>query len=119
MKKCFAVLSAFVLIILMACSKEVIAPEEIAKCYKTNPIEELPWLNDVVKSFQKPKSGPLIVSSAVFRNEVYIVVNNLTVSCPMCYIYNCQGETIGKLGIHYNTFTSEAKLIKVFLDKNY
>ncbi len=47
MKKYFAVLSAFVLIILMACSKEVIAPEEIAKCYKTNPIEELPWLNDV------------------------------------------------------------------------
>ena len=110
-------LSASVLLFLLltTCSKK----EVVAKCYNENPIEELGWLKTAVQGFQKPKSGPLTVSAMVFRNEMYFVLTNPYVSSPMSYIFNCQGKTIGQLGIHYNTFIGEAKLFKVFLNQNY
>ena len=115
-------LSVFLLSILMGCSKEDIntsEQEKIAKCYKENPVEELTWLNDVVKPFQEPKSGTLKVSSYRFRESIYLVASNGFVSCPSCYIFDCQGQTINQLNINYNTFISEAILIKVFLNQTY
>ncbi|WP_337042869.1 hypothetical protein [Emticicia sp. 17c] len=117
MKKVFF-LSVLICSFLTAChndAKDIVA----AQCYQDNPIEELPWLNAVVTSFQKPKSGPLTVSSYSFKNTAYLVVANPSVSCPACYIYNCEGKTIGQLGISYETFMSEGKTIKTFLNATY
>ena len=89
------------------------------KCYKEDPLNELTWLDPILAEFKKPKSGPLTVSAFQFRNEVFIVVQNPTVSSPMSYIYNCAGKTIFQLKIGYNEFYNEAKFIKVFLDQKY
>jgi hypothetical protein len=115
MKKLFS-LSVLIVILLTACARvEEVAPE----CYSNNPISELSWLKTVVSEFQKPKSGPLLVSSYSFRSMTYLVVANPGVSCPACYIYNCEGKTIAQLGIKYDEFVNEGTLIETFLNETY
>lgn len=104
------------ILMLASCHTSVESNEVSAKCYKQNPIEELPWLKAAIQEFQKPKSGgPLRVSTRVFRNELFFVLANPAVSSPMSYIFNCQGETIDKLGIDYKLFYKESKQIQVIL----
>ncbi|MDI9879104.1 hypothetical protein [Flectobacillus longus] len=88
-------------------------------CFKKDPIAELPWLKTVVTQFQQPKSGPLKVVLYVYKSEYYIAVNNPLVSSPGSYIFNCKGESIGKLNISYNQFTADALTEKVLLEGTY
>jgi hypothetical protein len=66
-------------------------------CYTTNPIEELPWLKQVVTELED--SGELAVYfyvvEATYQGQTVFIVENC---CPQCGttipLYNCQGEII-------------------------
>ncbi|MGX7686438.1 hypothetical protein ACWA1C_04675 [Flectobacillus roseus] len=88
-------------------------------CFKKDAIAELPWLKSVVTDFQKPNSGPLEVVLYTYKNQYFIGVVNPLVSSPASYIYNCSGESIGKLNIGYNQFVAEARTIDVLLKGTY
>lgn len=106
----------FILILCISCQRD----EEISsRCYSDNPVTEFPWFNAVVKKFQQPGSGPLTVASYKYKGEAFLVISNPAVSSPASYIYTCSGQNIAQLGIHYNAFTDDAKLIEVFIDEKY
>ena len=102
-----------------SCSKDGATEMPANTCFQKDALSELPWLKTVVTQFQQPKSGPLKVVLYTYKSEYYIGVNNPLVSSPGSYIYNCSGESIGKLNINYNQFTTEAHAERVLLEGTY
>ena len=90
-----------------------------AACYQGDPVDELPWLKTLVEKFRQPKSGPFILSLNEYKGEAFFVLGNPTLSCPMCYIFNCEGKTIGQLGISYNEFNKERRKIRILLQEEH
>ncbi len=89
-----------------------------SSCYQGDPLEELPWLKKVVEDFDRPKSGPYILSLVEYKDEPYFVMASPVFSTPMNYIFNCQGKTIYQLGIDYKNFFDERRHIKVIKRKD-
>ena len=89
-----------------------------AACYQSDPIEELPWLKKLVEDFDKPKSGPFILSLVEYKGKAYFIFGSPFFSSPMNYIYNCQGKTLPQLGIDFKKFTEELRKIKVIKEKS-
>ncbi len=88
-----------------------------AACYQSDPIEELPWLKQLVEDFSKPKSGPFAITLVEYKGEAYFILGSPTLSIPMNYTFNCQGKTLSQLGIDFNKFNDEYRKIKVIINK--
>ena len=98
-------------------SRDDITPENTANagCFADAPLEKISWAKDQLQYFQKPKSGPLRVAVYDYKGESFLVFANVFVSCPACYIFDCSGANITQKGIHYNSFTENAKEVKILL----
>ncbi|MGL4631191.1 MAG: hypothetical protein ACRCVT_08300 [Leadbetterella sp.] len=87
-------------------------------CYKNDPIEELPWLKKLVEDFDKQKTSSYVLSLVEYEDKAYFVFGIPYTSSPMSYIFNCEGKSIGQLGINYDTFNKQSRNIKILKRKD-
>ncbi len=124
--KCFlAKIFSFLFVCLLAggasCTQtELVDSEGNSKnCFSKSSLEDTPWVKKQLQSFQQPKSGPLRVITALFRNEYFIVFSNAAISSPISYVFDCSGNMIGKRVENTNEFFDNAKIVEVLLEENY
>ena len=114
----FAALSAIFLCTALGCDPDKkLDPDQ--GCFSNAPLETISWAKAELAYFQRPKSGPLRVIVYAYRNNYYLAFENLTLSSPMSHIFGCSGQNIAQLGIRYNDFTADARVLKVILDERY
>lgn len=89
-----------------------------AACYQNDSIEELPWLKKLVEDFDKPKSGPFILSLVEYRGEAYFIFGSPIFSTPMNYVFNCEGKNLPQLGVDFKKFNDNCRHIKVIRKKD-
>lgn len=100
-------------------SRRDVSPLYSAGCFSDDPLEKISWAKDQLQSFQRPRSGPLRVVIYDYKKERFLAFENVFLASPGGYIFDCSGVSIGKRGIHYNTFTDEAKAIQLLLEGTY
>ena len=89
-------------------------------CFSKSSLEDTPWVKKQLQSFQRPKSGHLVVTVYLYQEKHFIVFANPSLSSPVSYMFDCAGTKFGDLNLGtYNQFYDQAKLIEVLLEENY
>lgn len=115
-----AILIGFLLLAQMCDSKQEVNPVEInTSCFTQESLKNVSWQKDQLTFFQQPKSGALRVVVNYYNNEYFLTYENLTVSSPMSYIFDCSGNSLGKRGINYNIFISQSKDVVTLVEGKY
>lgn len=98
---------------------EVREYEATEACFTKEALETVPWIKDELAWFQQPKMGSLRVAVYSYKSDYYLAFENSFLSGPQSHIFNCTGQNLGDLQIHYNDFYDNGDLMAVLLTGNY
>ncbi|CAN5913923.1 hypothetical protein BH24BAC1_BH24BAC1_33250 [soil metagenome] len=97
MKKLLLLLAAFQLMA-FSCDTEICIEGPENTCAVTNPVEDLPWLQEKIGGLQQsdPSVAPYFyITQALYENKTVFIFENC---CPHCTtvvpVYDCQGQQL-------------------------
>jgi len=116
--------SSLIIIVLMliagSCTESEIREYEATEhCFTKESLETVPWIRDELAWFQQPKMSFLRVVVYRYRGEYFLAFENTTLSGPAGHIFNCAGQNLGDLQIHYNEFYDHAEQMAILLNEKY
>lgn len=116
----FIVVMLSILLFGESCDQRVIKEyEPDSSCFTKEFLENEPWVRAELAWFQQPKMGSLRVAVYRYRGTYFLAFENSFLSGPSSHIFNCSGEDLGDLQIHYNEFYDNVELMAVLLTEQY
>lgn len=103
-----------------SCTEAEIKEYEAAEpCFTKESLETVSWIKDELAWFQQPKMGSLRVAVYRYKSDYYLAFENSFLNGPVSHIFNCEGQNLGHLQIHYNDFYDNGDLMAVLLTDRY
>lgn len=99
--------------------KEMKEYEPGESCFTKEFLENEPWVKAELDWFQQPKMSFLTVVVYRYKEQYYLAFENPSLSGPASHIFNCSGQNLGDLQIHYNDFYDNNELMTVLLTGKY
>lgn len=113
------IMIAFLLIGGSCTETEIREYEAADSCFAKESLETVPWIKAELAWFQQPKMSFLSVVVFRYKGDYYLAFENPTLSGPASHIFNCTGQNLGDLQIHYNEFYDNSELMAVLLTGEY
>lgn len=115
-----AIVILSVLLFFGSCDQRVVKEyESDSTCFTKEFLENEPWVRAELAWFQQPKMGSLRVAVYRYKARYFLAFENALLSGPSSHIFNCSGQHLGDLQIHYNEFYDNAELMAVLLTDKY
>jgi len=99
--------------------REVKEYEPGNSCFTKEFLENEPWVRAELAWFQQPKMGSLRVAVYRYKAGYFLAFENGFLSGPASHVFNCSGQHLGDLQIHYNEFYDNVELMSVLLTEQY
>ncbi|SDH17286.1 hypothetical protein SAMN04487996_13019 [Dyadobacter soli] len=120
LSRLFTIVILSVLIFAESCDqREINEYEPDSSCFTKEFLENEPWVQEELAWFQQPKMGSLRVAVYRYRGAYFLAFENSFLSGPASHIFNCSGQHLGDLQIHYNEFYDNIELMVVLLTEQY